>query len=130
MSDPSDGDANPPDGSAVTIRAFQTLIRNMYFEKDQSRGVPATFMWLMEEVGELASALRETSHEEADRISSDELEKRRANLKEEFADVLAWLTTIANVVDIDLGSAIAEKYGSGCPGCQQFVCVCPDKEKP
>lgn len=102
----------------------------MYFEKDQSRGVPATFMWLMEEVGELASALRETSPVEVDRIPPAEMDERRANLKQEFADVLAWLTTIANVVDVDLGSAIAEKYGSGCPGCQQFVCACPEDEKP
>lgn len=129
----SDADSKPlnqlPD-SSVTIQAFQTLIREMYFDKDQARGVPATFMWLMEEIGELASALRETTPAEADRIPKEDLEKRRANLKEEFADVLAWLTTIANVVEIDLGSAISEKYGSGCPGCQKFVCICPDEGKP
>lgn len=115
---------------SVSIESFQTLIREMYFEKDVARGIPATFMWLMEEVGELASALRETTPEEAERVSSDEFSKRRANLKEEFADVLAWLATIANIAEIDLGSAISEKYGSGCPGCQKFVCVCPDEEKP
>ncbi|MDG1872594.1 MAG: MazG nucleotide pyrophosphohydrolase domain-containing protein [Mariniblastus sp.] len=102
----------------------------MYYEKDAARGIPATFMWLMEEVGELASALRETSDEEANRITADELEKRRSNLKAEFADVLAWLATIANVAEVDMGAAIAEKYGSGCPGCHEFACVCPDEEKP
>jgi NTP pyrophosphatase (non-canonical NTP hydrolase) len=127
----SDGKpANQLRDNSVTIQAFQSLIREMYIEKDQARGVPATFMWLMEEVGELASALRETSPAEVDRIPPEEMEQRRANLKHEFADVLAWLATIANVVDVDLGSAISEKYGSGCPGCQQFVCVCPDDEKP
>ncbi len=114
----------------VSIEAFQGLIREMYFEKDVARGIPATFMWLMEEVGELSSALRETSPEEATRVSPAELEKRRANLSAEFADVLAWLTTIANVAEIDLGKAISDKYGSGCPGCQEFICVCPDEEKP
>lgn len=128
--DPDSGPANRLDPSDVSIKAFQDLIRKMYFEKDQARGVPATFMWLMEEVGELASALRETSTDEASRISTEELALRRANLKAEFADVLAWLATIANVVDVDLGAAISEKYGSGCPGCQAFVCVCPDEEKP
>ncbi|MEM9412372.1 MAG: MazG nucleotide pyrophosphohydrolase domain-containing protein [Planctomycetota bacterium] len=87
----------------------------MYFEKDASRGVDGTFMWLMEEIGELAAALR-----------SDD----RQNLAEEFADVLAWLATIANVVEIDLAAAVHEKYGSGCPGCQEFACVCSDDEKP
>ena len=130
MSDPPRDRSNRCDENAVTISAFQNLIRKMYFEKDVARGVPATFMWLMEEVGELSSALRETSESEANRVAKAEFEARRANLKQEFADVLAWLATIANVVEVDLASAITEKYGSGCPGCQQFVCVCPDAEKP
>ena len=87
----------------------------MYFEKDQARGIDGTFMWLMEEVGELASALREGTHEE---------------LAAEFADVLAWLTTIANVANVDLAAAVRSKYGSGCPGCGQLVCSCDDAGKP
>ena len=55
---------------------------------------------------------------------------RDALLAEEFADVLAWLVTIANVVDIDLAAAVTSKYGSGCPGCGRWECVCPDAEKP
>jgi len=99
----------------VSFRDFQRLIREMYLEKDQQRGVDGTFMWLMEEIGELAASLRNGSKEE---------------IREEFADVFAWLTTIANVVDIDLTDAITKKYGSGCPGCGCFVCLCPDQEKP
>lgn len=99
----------------ISLADFQQLIREMYFEKDEARGVDGTFMWLMEEIGELAAALREGSHE-------DQLE--------EFADVLAWLTTIANVVGVDLSDAVSRKYGSGCPGCGQLVCVCPDEGKP
>ena len=87
----------------------------MYHEKDVARGIDGTFMWLMEEVGELASALREGTHEE---------------LRGEFADVIAWLTTIANVAEVDLTLALREKYGDGCPGCQQYICVCDDSEKP
>ena len=87
----------------------------MYLEKDLARGVDGTFMWLMEEIGELAAALRDGSHEE--RLG-------------EFADVLAWLTTIANVVGVDLNEAVLHKYGSGCPGCGQWVCTCDDAEKP
>jgi NTP pyrophosphatase (non-canonical NTP hydrolase) len=98
-----------------TFRQFQQLIREMYLEKDVARGVDGTFMWLMEEIGELASALRSGTHEE--RLG-------------EFADVLAWLTTIANVVGVDLAEAITRKYGAGCPGCRQFVCRCADEEKP
>jgi NTP pyrophosphatase (non-canonical NTP hydrolase) len=99
----------------VSLSDFQLLIRRMYYEKDVARGVEGTFMWLMEEVGELATALRNGSHEE--RVG-------------EFADVLAWLTTIANVVGVDLSEAVLQKYGSGCPGCGRFVCTCPDAGKP
>jgi NTP pyrophosphatase (non-canonical NTP hydrolase) len=104
------------DGSPkITIAEFQKLIRDMYLEKDVARGIDGTFMWLMEEVGELASALRNGTHEE--RLG-------------EFADVLAWLATIANVAGVDLAEAVAKKYGSGCPGCGQFICTCADAEKP
>jgi len=99
----------------VTFREFQQLIRDMYFEKDEARGIDGTFMWLMEEIGELAAALREN---DAD------------NREEEFADVLAWLTTIANIAGVDLTQAVLSKYGEGCPGCGQWICTCPNEGKP
>ncbi len=102
-------------GTEITLADFQQLIRNMYLRKDLARGVDGTFMWLMEEVGELAAALRSGSHE--DQMG-------------EFADVLAWLTTIANVAGVDLTEAVRRKYGEGCPGCRQFVCRCADSGKP
>jgi NTP pyrophosphatase (non-canonical NTP hydrolase) len=110
-STPSADSARP----TVTLSDFQRLIRDMYYEKDVARGIDGTFMWLMEEIGELASALRNGTQEE--RLG-------------EFADVLAWLATIANVAGVDLAQAVARKYGSGCPGCGQFVCTCADAEKP
>ena len=101
--------------ASVGLDDFQRLIRKMYYEKDEARGVDGTFMWLMEEVGELAAALREGSHQDK---------------MEEFADVLAWLATIANVASVDLAEAVTNKYGAGCPGCNQLVCQCPDEGKP
>jgi NTP pyrophosphatase (non-canonical NTP hydrolase) len=99
----------------MTLSELQSLIRVMYSSKDEKRGVDGTFMWLMEEVGELAAALREGTPEE---------------LAREFADVLAWLATIANVAGVDLEQAVLEKYGGGCPGCGQMVCACGIEEKP
>ena len=104
-----------PAKSSISLDDFQQLIQKMYFDKDAARGIDGTFMWLMEEIGELAAALRSGSREDK---------------MEEFADVLAWLTTIANVAEIDLSEAVARKYGDGCPGCHRFVCVCDDSEKP
>ncbi|QDV65443.1 MazG nucleotide pyrophosphohydrolase domain-containing protein [Crateriforma conspicua] len=102
-------------GESLTFADLQRHIREMYFEKDVQRGVDGTFMWLMEEVGELAAALRGDDRE---------------NLAEEFADVIAWLVTIANVADVDLTAALTQKYGRGCPGCRRLVCECPQGEKP
>ena len=99
----------------LSIADLQQHIRRMYYDKDVARGVDGTFMWLMEEVGELASALRGDDRE---------------NLAEEFADVIAWLFTIANVADVDLAAALAGKYGSGCPGCRRLECECEMSEKP
>lgn len=99
----------------ISIRDLQELIRKMYYEKDAARGAEATFLWFVEEIGELATALRNGSTEE---------------LQGEFADVLAWLTTLANIKNVDLTQALAKKYGAGCPGCGKLVCQCPDSEKP
>ncbi len=99
----------------MTLQDFQRLIREMYHEKDVARGIDGTFMWLMEEVGELAAALREGTPEE---------------LAAEFADVLAWLATIANVANVDLQKAVEDKYGNGCPGCSAMVCECDLTSKP
>ena len=96
----------------MEIRDLQALIEKMYSDKDRARGTPATFLWLMEEIGELATALREGTHEEK---------------SGEFADVVAWLVTLANINDIDLTAALAAKYGTGCPGCRRLVCSCYSK---
>ncbi len=111
MADPEGSSTEP----AITFADFQQLIQTMYGSKDAARGIEGTFMWLMEEVGELSTALREGTREE---------------LEGEFADVVAWLATIANVAGIDLTQALAKKYGSGCPGCRKLVCACPPEEKP
>lgn len=96
----------------MQVRDFQDLIEKMYSAKDRERGATATFLWLAEEVGELAAAIREGTKEE---------------LELEFADVLAWLVTLANISDVDLTAAIEKKYGQGCPGCGLYVCSCDSK---
>jgi len=81
----------------MEIREFQELIARKYKKRDRERGVPRTFLWFIEEVGELATALAS---------------KDKANTKEEFADVFAWLCTLANITDVDLEKA-CRKYTSG-----------------
>ena len=96
----------------MTLGELQQLIETMYSAKDRRRGTEATFLWLIEEIGELAGALREGTP---------------GDKAEEFADVLAWLATLANVERVDLTRAVQEKYGNGCPGCGAPVCTCNEK---
>ena len=83
------------DKTALTIHAFQKHIAEKYEKVDRERGTPKTFIWFIEEIGELATAL-----------NGDD----RRNLEEEFADVVAWLCTLANINDVDLAGAICRKY--------------------
>ncbi|MCK4341474.1 MAG: nucleotide pyrophosphohydrolase [Phycisphaerae bacterium] len=84
----------------------------MYSDKDRARGSAKTFLWFMEEVGELASSIAKRED--------------REHLSAEFADVLAWLVTLANVEGVDLEEAV-KKFTAGCPGCGQIVCRCNAK---
>ena len=84
----------------LAIEQFQKHIADRYEKVDRERGSAATFLWFIEEVGELATALHG---------------KDRANLEEEFADVFAWLCTLANINEVDLTAAVTKKYFSDAP---------------
>lgn len=83
----------------LTLADVQTLIRDRYFATDSARGAEGTFLLFMEEVGELATALHET------RPDKSPTPEQNANLAEEFADVIAWLATLANIRGVDLTTA-------------------------
>lgn len=92
----------------MEIAAFQRHIDETFGERDRARGVPSSVAWLAEEVGELAQAIRKGSP---------------AQQEHEFADVLAWLASLANQVGVDLQAA-ASRYASGCPRCGTVPCTC------
>ena len=92
----------------MELRELQEQMRRLYSERDGRRGTDATFRWLTEEVGELARALRT---------------RDPAQLEHEFSDVLAWLASVANLVEVDLERAVA-RYADGCPKCGQAPCRC------
>jgi NTP pyrophosphatase (non-canonical NTP hydrolase) len=97
----------------LTITDFQRRIRAIYLDKDTRRGKDGTFRWLVEEIGELARAMRKGE---------------RANLEEEFADVYAWLSSLATLEGIDMEAACA-KYAEGCPKCHRTPCACPEPDR-
>lgn len=93
----------------MRLSEFQKLIEDLYFEKDSARGLEGSYMWFAEEIGELTRALRRDD---------------RDNLEEEFADVLAWLSTLASIRGVDLEAAAKKKYARGCPYCESSPCAC------
>ena len=86
------------------------MMKEIYFQRDSERGTRGTFNWLMEEVEELREAIKEGD---------------KKDIENEFADVLAWLASLANVVSIDLEKAAMSKYDNRCPKCKLTPCECP-----
>ncbi|KON32331.1 nucleotide pyrophosphohydrolase [miscellaneous Crenarchaeota group-1 archaeon SG8-32-3] len=85
------------------------MMRRLYFQRDSERGVKRTYEWLANELEELREALEGSKKEAA---------------KKEFADVIAWLASLANITGIDLESAATKKYNGKCPKCKQAPCQC------
>ncbi len=85
------------------------MMRHLYFHRDSKRGMKGTYEWLTDEVKELGEALESTDKEATEK---------------EFADVIAWLASLANIVGVDLEKAAINKYPHKCPKCQQAPCQC------
>jgi NTP pyrophosphatase (non-canonical NTP hydrolase) len=93
----------------MEIHEFQEMMKRLYFKRDSERGVNGTFNWLVDEVAELGEELKRT-----DRLATEK----------EFADVIAWLASLANIMGIDLEKAALAKYPGKCPKCQNSPCAC------
>jgi NTP pyrophosphatase (non-canonical NTP hydrolase) len=92
----------------VHLREFQAQMARLYGDRDRERGLSRTFAWFTEECGELSRAL----------FRGDDEDRRR-----EFADVLAWLASLADQAGVDLAEAAA-RYAAGCPRCHATPCGC------
>lgn len=94
----------------MEIREFQDSIRQIYFSRDAKRGADKTFLWFLEEVGELTRSYRRGEGE---------------NIGKEMADVMAWLASMANLLGVDLEQEISKKYPRTCSLCRSNPCICP-----
>ena len=92
----------------MDLRELQDVIERTFGDRDRARGVPASVAWLAEEVGELAQAVRKGTRDQQ---------------VHEFADVVAWIATLANQMGIDLTEAV-DRYRDGCPRCGAIPCHC------
>jgi NTP pyrophosphatase (non-canonical NTP hydrolase) len=97
------------EGKLMQICEFQEMMRHLYFQRDYARGTDGTFQWLEEEIAELGEAMQ----------CND-----KTALEKEFADVLAWLASLANVTSINLEKAALDKYDNKCPKCGFAPCNC------
>jgi NTP pyrophosphatase (non-canonical NTP hydrolase) len=93
-----------------SLASFQNLFKELYMSRDLNRGADKTLLWLVSELGELADAY---------------LKQDVNSMKEEAADVFAWLCSFCNLLNIDLEEAVLKKYGNGCPRCSSSPCKCP-----
>jgi NTP pyrophosphatase (non-canonical NTP hydrolase) len=94
----------------MQINEFQNMMKQLYLHRDSERGTDRTLNWLIDEVEELREALKEDDTKA---------------IENEFADVLAWLASLANIVNIDLEKAALSKYANKCPKCGLSPCDCP-----
>jgi NTP pyrophosphatase (non-canonical NTP hydrolase) len=95
--------------NTVHIHEFQEMMKRLYFHRDSERRVKGTYDWLVDELRELGEALEE---------------KDKEAVEKEFADVIAWLASLANISGIDLERAAVNKYSGKCPKCQRSPCQC------
>ncbi len=79
----------------MEITCIQKAMHNSYYERDSKRGLYATFIWLVEEIGELAEAIQKNN---------------KKQIEEEIADIIAWTISIANLLNIDVKEALIKKY--------------------
>lgn len=99
----------------LTLREGQRMMRELYHHHDSRRGIEATYEWLVSEVWELGKALSRGL---------------RGKLEEEFADVLAWLLSLANLAEVDLEEVFLKRYSWRCPKCGSKPCTCSYRERP
>ncbi|MFW9980243.1 MAG: MazG nucleotide pyrophosphohydrolase domain-containing protein [Candidatus Thorarchaeota archaeon] len=96
----------------MDLEESQSLIRRIYFERDQNRGIDRTLLRTFQELAELSDAISK--------------KKPIADIEDEMADVFAWVISIANLLEMNLGEVLFKKYNNSCSRCRETPCLCDD----
>jgi NTP pyrophosphatase (non-canonical NTP hydrolase) len=96
----------------MKIEEAQEMMRKIYLERDRTRGIDRTVLRTFQELAELSEA-----------IFSNE---KKQDIADELGDVFAWICSLANLLDVDLGEAFYSKYSNVCSRCKKSPCVCPE----
>ena len=94
----------------MKIEEAQDMMRKIYLERDRARGVEGTLMRTFDELEELREAIASKNSIPA--------------IADEFADVFAWLCSLANLLEIDVSEAFYKKYSNVCSKCKKSPCEC------
>ncbi|MDF1540317.1 MAG: MazG nucleotide pyrophosphohydrolase domain-containing protein [Candidatus Thorarchaeota archaeon] len=97
----------------MNLSEAQNLIRRIYLERDRERGIERTLLRTFQELAELSDAISK--------------ERPSKDIEDEVADVFAWVISIANLLNIDLGEVLLSKYNNSCSRCKRSPCECSDK---
>ena len=97
----------------MKIEEAQEMMRKVYWDRDRARGINGTLQRTRDELAELSAAILEREGTKA--------------IEDEFADVFAWLCSLANLLDIDVSEAFYKKYTDACSKCEQSPCTCPNE---
>ena len=103
-----------------TMRDFQELVRDIYFENDSQHQVAGVFLWFMTEVCEMSKELRDYCGS----LERDDIKFSQENLEMEFGDVLVFLMSLMNLTGVNVVNVV-ERFKDGCPKCKGNPCKCP-----
>jgi NTP pyrophosphatase (non-canonical NTP hydrolase) len=93
-----------------SLPAWQEMFKKIYGRVNTIAGTEKCWLHIHEELGEVSRAYRL---------------KARGNLRDELADVFAWLAAFCNNSRIDIESAVLERYQGRCDVCAKEKCRCP-----
>jgi len=88
----------------LTLPEYQALVKRLVVERGfEDEAVTEVFTLLVEEVGELAKAIRKANGQKVDKT------RKQHEVAEEAADVFWLLVDLCNRMDIDLAQAFVDK---------------------
>jgi NTP pyrophosphatase (non-canonical NTP hydrolase) len=88
-----------------TLKELQYYLAEVCQERGWTKDTPTEkFVLFIEEVGELAKAMRKEAG-----LYEERAKQREMSLEEEFADVLSYLLDLANCFQVDLDEAFRAK---------------------
>lgn len=94
----------------TSLPDWQAMFRKIYGRMNKAIGKHKVWDHLLEEIGE---------------VSKESRHKRQNELRDELADVFAWLIAFCNNSGIDLETAILSHYPGRCDVCGESKCNCP-----